>query len=211
MNRMTRLALAVIGSLLVLALALSLAPASPLQAQDPQPGDRRAPAEPPAAEPPDSANAASAALQLPGAALRPEFSAAVETATDNTNYGCAYVESGNASVFWNAPIYPPQGATLTSLRVNLYDASASNSTVYLAVLGANGDLVHSWFASSTGSGGWTYFVISIDGHVVDYNAYSYILWWKPNAVGDTMMLCGLRLYYTPPGGLNHMPAVMNDY
>jgi hypothetical protein len=30
-------------------------------------------------------------------------------------------------------------------------------------------------------------------------------------VGNTMMLCGLRLYYTPPGGLNHMPAVMNDY
>jgi hypothetical protein len=144
--------------------------------------------------------------------LRPENSADVEWAVPAIgNTGCIYAESGDPSGYWNAPIYPPQGATLTKLEVYLYDASeAVNAEVILGIVDAYGNWVYGWGGLSYGASGNTLVEINISNHQVDYGAYSYLLWWKPNVVGTGMKVCGFRLYYTPAGGVRYLPVVVND-
>lgn len=107
----------------------------------------------------------------------------------------------------NTPIYPPQGATLTNLRVFVYDSSAQASVAEICVLGIYGSVVTAWYGVSSGSSGFTFFDIPIDNHVVDYSDFSYSIDWAPNQLGDTMMVCGFQLFYTPVTRATYMPAV----
>jgi hypothetical protein len=194
-----------------LALAAGLGPARRPQAQEGglPPNGRWEPVEPAPVDPGEERAAASASLQVAGAALRPENSADVEWAVPVLdNPGCIYAESGDPSGYWNAPIYLPQGATLTKLQVYVYDASdVANGEAALGLVDAYGNWSSGWGGFSSGSGGNTSFEISIPNHQVDYATYSYLLWWKPNVVGADMKICGFRLFYTPPTRLSYLPAI----
>jgi len=212
MNRIARLSVFAVLGLLALALVLSPATSQQLQAQDPQRGtdargDRTRPQADPAVYPEEEPDTASAHLQIPGALMRPENSANVEWAVFYDHPGCIYAGAGSADTWWNGPIYPPQGATLTSLRVYLYDGSVADSQARFAVLGAYGDMAGNYPGSSYGIDGFGWFDIPIPNVVVDHAAYSYIVWWQPNQLGNTMMICGYRLYYTPAGGMVYIPTV----
>ena len=212
MNRIVKLAMVAGAGLLVLALAASLLPVSRPQAQEgvPPQNDGRISGEPAPAQPDAEMDAVSAYLQVAGAALRPENSADVESAVPTTGYaGCIYAESGDPNGYWNAPTYPPQGATLTKLGVYVYDASdTANSRFSLGVIDATGNVLYEWGGYSAGNSGNTLFEIGISNHQVDYANYSYLLWWRPTLVGPNMKICGFRLYYTPPGATSYLPSVM---
>ncbi len=153
---------------------------------------------------------ASAYLQTAGSALRAENTVGVESSVRNGRFGCLYAVNGIASSFFSAPIYPPQGATLTMLRAYVYDMSGLNGLVAFSVVDEFGYEILGWFGTSAGISGDGTFDISIPNHVVDYSKYSYQLVWQSNQLGDTMMICGLRLYYLPQGGFVHLPAVMKE-
>jgi hypothetical protein len=214
MNRVVKLCLVAGAGLAVLALAVSLLPVSRPQAQEggAPPDGGRVSGEPAPAQPDAKLDAVSAHLQVAGSALRPENSADVEWAVPELNIpGCIYAESGDPYGYWNAPIYPPQGATLTKLGVYVYDASeTTNAEAYLGVVDAYGTVVAGWNAYSSGSGGNSYFEVAIPNHQVDYAAYSYLLWWRPGELGTNMKICGFRLYYTPAGATSYLPAIMKD-
>ena len=164
---------------------------------------------PPKVEKLQSTNATTI-LQMAGSALRPESSIAVEWLVDGEYPGCIFVDGGSEFAYWNAPIYPPQGATLTKMRVYYYDESTNEMTVNLGVVDSYGDDLMAWTANSSGSTGWGYVDMIISNHVVDYSQYSYLIWWIPNAAGNHMELCGLQLYYTPPISVQFLPAIQNQ-
>jgi len=212
MNRVAKLCLVAGAGLTVLALAASLLPVNRPQAQEgaAPPNGGRVSGESAPAHPDAEMDAVSAYLQVAGSALRPENSADVEWAVPALNNpGCIYAESGDPSGYWNAPIYPPQGATLTKLGVYVYDASdtASGEAIF-GIVDAYGNVIDGWVGYSAGNSGNTLFEIAIPSHQVDYANYSYLLWWRPTLVGPNMKICGFRLYYTPPGGTSYLPAVM---
>ena len=215
MNRTAKVCLGAGAGLIALVLAASLLPVSRLRAQDGGEPSRRGrdSVEPSPVHAEEETDADSAALQVAGAALRPENSADVEWAVPKVGTaGCIYAESGDPKGFWNAPIYPPQGATLTKLGVYVHDFS-NTADAYggIGVVDAYGNVLHEWYSFSSGSSGNTYFEIAIPDHQVDYAAYSYLLWWRPNLLGANMKLCGFRLYYTPPGWIVYLPETMNNY
>ena len=132
MNRIARFGVFAVLGLLVLALLTSPTAGRQLQAQDLQPGtgaraDRARLQADPAVYPEEEPDATSAYLMIPGSALRPGDTSDVETEVHNPRLGCVYAESGIAGEFLITPIYPPQGATLTNLRVFVYDASVQAS------------------------------------------------------------------------------------
>lgn len=214
MNKIVRLSLVAGVGLIALALAASLWPASRPRAQEGDAPPNRGPAsaEPAPVYLEDERDAVSASLQLAGAVLRPENSADADWAVPvSGSVGCVYAESGDPDAYWNAPIYPPQGATLTKMVVYAYDASdTKNGQAIFGIVDAYGNWVVGWGESSSGSSGNTYFEIPIPDHQVDYGSYSYLLWWKPGLVGPDMKICGFHLYYTPPGGTNYLPSVMKE-
>lgn len=214
MKRIAKLRLVASAGLIALVLAASLLLVSRPRAQegDAPPNGGRMSGEPAPAYPDAEVDGVSAYLQVAGAALRPENSADVEWAVPAVNdAGCIYAESGDPYGYWNAPIYPPQGATLTKLGVYVHDASdTAAGEAVIGVVDAYGNVVQGWVGYSSGSTGNSFFEIAIPNHQVDYANYSYLLWWKPNLVGPNMKVCGFRLYYTPPGGTSYLPAVMKD-
>jgi hypothetical protein len=209
MNRARRVLLVVYVAAVLLAVASALAWRSlaAAAAQAPGPGSL---AEPPA-YPEDELDLVSAYLRVPGSALRPAYSSYAQSALDPNRLGCAYALSGDPDWVWVAPIYPPQGATLTNLRFYVYDTSASeDQQVRLVVLDYYGDEAYTFNGYSSGSSGYGLVDIDLGGHVVDYTNYSYLLNWWPHEVGTAMKICGFNLYYTPAGAKAYMPAVLKD-
>jgi hypothetical protein len=95
--------------------------------------------------------------------------------------------------------------------VYVHDASdVANTDAAMAFVDAYGTVQGEWYSQSSGSSGATYFEIAIPNHQVDYGNYSYLLWWRPNALGQDMKVCAFRLYYTPPSATTYLPAVLND-
>jgi hypothetical protein len=213
MKRIVKLSMVAGAGLIALALAASLLPMGRPRAQEGgvTPDRGPAPAEPGPVYPEDAADAASATLQVAGAVLRPENSADVEWAVPVAGTpGCIYAVSGDPDGYWNAPIHPPQGATLTKMVAFVYDASdAADGEAVIGVVDAYGNWVVGWGETSSGSSGSTYVEIPIPNHQVDPD-YSYLLWWQPGVLGADMKICGFRLYYTPAGGTNYLPSVRKD-
>ena len=52
--------------------------------------------------------------------------------------------------------------------------------------------------TSLGTAGYGTNLSDLASHVVDSVNYSYVLNWRPNQLGSTMMLCGLRVAYMLP-------------
>jgi len=148
-------------------------------------------------------------LRVTGSVLRPR-----ENDVDyawGAGGGCIYVKAGDDFTVWNTPIYLPQGATVTQLRMFVNDASTSNCQGFFSVYDLWGDLVYEWSATSNTSSGLSYWDAAIPDHIIDYETYSYVVNWRPQDTGADMQLCGFRLSYTPPLGSTFVPSVMYNH
>ena len=195
------------GACLALALALLIIGfSSPLPAaQDktvpPSPDGAAAASTPPALKgpaPAAPAGAGSTSLRISGAAFRP---------TSNT-MGFEYFTSGSMYAtstplgWWTAPVYLPQGAVLTSVRMFYYDGNATydcNANFGVYDFDIQSTFYLTWWSSS-GSAGLGYADSATINHTVDNSKYAYLLHWRPNVAATTMQLVGFQLFYTPPPG-----------
>lgn len=122
--------------------------------------------------------------------------------------GCIYAEN-NAFDAFNTPIWLPQGATVNQLRMYYNDTSASNSTAWFTVYNLYGVTVDEWSVNSSGSSGLGFNDSPVIDHKIDYNLYSYLLNWRPVVAGTTMQLCGFRIFYEAPFGVQYLPYIEN--
>lgn len=135
--------------------------------------------------------------------------------TDYYNGG-NYLETkaGSANVSYSAPVHLPQGARVTKITLNCYDADASTRVITrLFRAGATGywDALTDFFNSGTAFDGG-YFSGSVDAiteddvNLIDNSTYGYFL----NAwvhIGD-VKLYQVRVDYTFK---NYLPAVLKNY
>ena len=128
-----------------------------------------------------------------GSTLKPRVND-VSYATSGSG-GCVYVTAGNASTVWNTPLWIPDGATVQYLRIYVDDTSASNLTGWFTIYDLFGNIVDEWSASSSGTPGQTWFDSADINHVIDYNAYSYVVNMRPVGTGSTLQFCGARVFY----------------
>lgn len=148
-------------------------------------------------------------LRIPGSGLRPRRSD-VEWATNGSG-GCVYASSGNPITVLNTPVYLPDGVTVKYVRMYFNDQDETyNSNAWFTVYDMYGDLVSEWSMSTSGSAGEGYATTSEFTHTVNYDAYSYVVNWRPSVLGSNMQLCGFRLYYNDPSSLVYMPLIEND-
>jgi len=151
--------------------------------------------------------AAEAYLRVSGSALKPRDSDA-EWASGGAG-GCVYVSGGNNLAVFNAPLYLPAGTTVTKLRMYVNDTSVANCIGWFTAYDWSGQIAYEWAVESNTDAGLAWTDVDIPGHVIDYDSYSYVVNWRPYETGAGMQLCGFRIYYNPPGGVEYMPGVMN--
>ncbi|MDX9953367.1 MAG: hypothetical protein RBT75_04695, partial [Anaerolineae bacterium] len=140
---------------------------------------------------------------IAGSTLRPRASAL--TWASNGGGGCIYAVA-NASYIFNVPLELPQGSRIDYLRIYFYDTDATSDSqawvTYYDGAGGYVDLPTSSGVPSSGNAGYGTDLSAYMGHIVDNHNNAYVLNWRPNVVGNTMMLCGLRVAYridaTPP-------------
>lgn len=158
----------------------------------------------------ESAQAYNASLRIAGSVLRPRDSN-VQWAASGSG-GCIYATSGDQYTIWNVPVYLPQGATVKYLRMHFYDTNASsNSVAWFTVYDQNGNVANEWSVSSSGSAGAGYVTSSEFTHTVNYENYSYVVNWRPYALGSGMQVCGFRIYYQTPPGYTYLPLVTKEH
>ncbi len=146
--------------------------------------------------------------RITGSALRPRDS--VVDFDVNTTGACIYAENNAFDVF-NTPLWLPQGATVEQVRMYYNDTSSSNSTAWFTVYDLYGDIVDEWSVSSSGDTGNSFNDTDPISHTIDYNTYSYLLNWRPTVAGDSMQLCGFRIFYeAPPFGVQFLPHVQRQ-
>ncbi len=133
-----------------------------------------------------------------GSALKPRDSDVVFHT--NASGGCVYVSSGNPFWVWNTPIWLPPGSEVEYMRMYYVDSSAAADTCgWFTKYDLYGDIVREWGGCSSTSAGRGYITVAVTPtEVIDYTDHSYVLNWRPNGTGDTIQLCGFRLYYKAP-------------
>jgi len=148
-------------------------------------------------------------FRLAGAALRPRASS-VGFYWGNSG-GCIYNTSGNPNEIWNVPVTLPEGATINTVRMYYDDNADANSTGWFTIYDLYGALVTEWDMTSSGSAGEGFNDTPVINHTIDYTVYSYMLNWRPAVQGDTMQVCGFRIFYEPPPfGLGFLPWIVNN-
>jgi hypothetical protein len=158
-----------------------------------EPAAQRAPA--PKLPVPLAVQATSATLSVAGTSLRPRTSS---TTYGFSNGGSTYALAGTD--FFNAPVYLPQGAVITSFRMYYFDANATvDCSGFLTYyqLGGPG-AVELGPITSTGSSGFGFVDSGPINLTVDNTLYTYVLNWRPNVTGAGMTLNGFSIFYTPP-------------
>jgi hypothetical protein len=147
-------------------------------------------------EAPDGVSLPLLNLRVSGSVLRPRTS--TDGITINTSGGCIYNVSGSAFGVLNVPLDLPNGATVNTLRMYYFDTSASDSTGWFTVYDLYGDVVTEVSVQSSGSSGNSFNDSALINHVIDHSVHSYVLNWRPTVAGNTMQLCGFRIFYNPP-------------
>jgi len=156
---------------------------------------------------PDPAQSYNASLRIPAAALKPRRSD-VEWQAGGEG-GCVYATSGDQWTWWAAPLYLPHGSILRYFRMYYNDQNTeADCAAFLTVYDLYGRIVTEWGINST-STGQTYATTAELDHIIDYDYYSYVIHWRPNVIGDTMQVCGFKVYYHTTWGVLFMPNVMN--
>lgn len=144
-------------------------------------------------------------LRVSGAVFRPRGSG-TDYDTAGSGSSCIYNAGGVSTEVFNAPVFLPNGATVTGFRMYYYDTSTSSSMGWFTVYDLYGDIVQEWSVSSSGSSGNGFVSNTAFTHTIDYSQYSYVLNWRANATGSSQRLCGFRIFYEPPPfGVNFLP------
>lgn len=113
----------------------------------------------------------------------------------------ASVAANPATIVLNLHLDVPTGARIDYLRIYYYDRDANaNSTAWVTTYNDTGQLADLTSVSSAGSAGYGTSLSPYVGHIVDNQAYSYALNWRPYRQGSTMQLCGLRVAYRESDG-----------
>ena len=134
-------------------------------------------------------------VRLAGSTLRPRNSDVVWQSSGGG--GCIYAPSGSTSTWWNLPLTLPQGAEVTGFRMYFNDTATSDSYSYFTIYDLFGNVIDEWGTASFGDTG-TGFSNATFSHVIDYDVYSYVMNWRPGALGSAQQLCGFRIYYVFP-------------
>ncbi len=152
--------------------------------------------------------------QVSGATLRGRM-----TITDNeyVTQGCTYVSAADPDPvkgytrILNTEAHLPDGATIKYLRVYYRDTNATRGVQGYITRYSPGvstlDLVH---AGSTNvfSAGYGFVVSQEITETVNNSTHAYTLIGWPDAVGDTLQICGLRIaYYLPQNNTVSLPVV----
>lgn len=135
-------------------------------------------------------------LRIAGSTLRPRTSTDGHSASGSG--GCIYNSSGSPFGVFNVPLQLPAGANVLGVRMYFNDTSASNSSGWFTVYDLYGEIVEEFAVLSFGNTGEGFADTAPINHLIDPNAYSYVLNWRPVVAGSTMQLCGFRVIYNPP-------------
>ena len=111
--------------------------------------------------------------------------------------GCIYANTLGGEVM-NLHLDIPTGSRIDYLRLFFYDTSASASNAWVTIYDGASGITDLTSVSSTGNTGYGTTLSAYVGHIVDNFNNSYVLNWRPNVTGNTMMLCGLRVAYRVP-------------
>ncbi len=150
-----------------------------------------------------------ASFRIAGSTLKPRTSG--NTFTVSSGGGCTYHTGGDPANVWNGPLGLPNGSVVDTMRMYYDDTSASNSSSWFTIYDLYGNLVNEWGVSSSGDLGNGFNDTTLIDHTIDYGVYSYVINWRPVVSGQTMQLCGFRIFYTPPPfGLSFLPVSVKD-
>lgn len=92
-------------------------------------------------------------------------------------------------------IHLPEGARIDYLRFYYFDSESAYSQ-WAWIVAYDGQNADDWiYVASDSASGYDYVVSDYWGEIVDNYNYTYTLQWRPNVIGDTMRLCGMRIAY----------------
>jgi hypothetical protein len=130
-----------------------------------------------------------------GSTLRTRNSA--QDWANSTDGGCVYAVDTPGEVM-NLHLDLPTGSRIDYLRIFYFDTSASDSQAWVTTYNGAGGLTDVLYVTSAGNAGYGTALSNYVGHVVDNANNAYVLNWRPNVIGSTMRLCGLRVAYRLP-------------
>ena len=141
--------------------------------------------------------AESAVLRVAGTAFRPLSS--------GTGFGSnrPAIWAVNGVDYFETPLYLPQGAVVTGLRMYYWDGSTTYDCVGMLTCYdiANFSSIFVGRSFSSGNPGFGYSDSAAFSHTIDYTNYAYSLTWYPSVAGSNQMwLIGFQITYTPPPG-----------
>ncbi len=97
-------------------------------------------------------------------------------------------------------IHLPEGAEINYLRLYYYDADTThNSIAWITVYNGSGNTTDLLSVLSDGSSGYGQALSAYINHIVDNEAYTYVLNWRPEIMSPKMRLMGMRVAYVPSG------------
>lgn len=111
--------------------------------------------------------------------------------------GCVSVMNAPSEIF-NFHVDLPAGSRIDYVRIYYYDTVAQAGSGFLTSYDGAGGFTDMVYLSTEGSAGYATTLSAYSGAIVDNLSQSYLLNWRPNAVGNGMRLCGFRIAYRLP-------------
>ena len=151
------------------------------------------------------ASPVSGVVAIPPAAFQPTEPGYLYLGSDCLN-------NGSYSWLYHAPVYLPQGATVTKVTLWYYDTAngpdATFSMIRQAFSGGTPQtMAYIPTAGYAGSGAWS--DEGIDNAVIDNSQYSYQLSWLSPA-DSGIQFCGAIIYYNLPSRVS-LPTVLRNF
>ncbi|MGQ9500675.1 MAG: hypothetical protein ACUVSF_00885 [Anaerolineae bacterium] len=141
-----------------------------------------------------------------GSALRPRN----DTGWASSGGGDCIYATTSSSVVFNIHLNLPVDSRVDYLRLYYHNTSAANSQAWITRYDDVGGVSNRTSVSSSGSSGYGTTLSGYLGEVFDYENYSYVLNWRPNASGSSTQLCGLRVAYRLPTEEVYLPVVLKQ-
>lgn len=142
----------------------------------------------------------------PGAAFRPRDS---DVTWNYDGAGCISMPSGDD--WFTLHLDLPRYARIDYLRLFFYDSNSTYASTALIVrYDGEGNFDEYAVVSSSGSGGYGTNLSSYFGGTMDTLNYGYAVLWKPEANGNTLRLCGVRVAYRLALDEVFLPLVVKD-
>ncbi len=142
----------------------------------------------------NAAPAGSEVLKIVGTAFRPVVSGIGFNSTPPAIWAV------NGTGYFEAPVYLPQGAIVTSLRMYYFNGTSIDtcfgSLMFYDITNHSGSSVGE--IGSLANCGYYYSDSDAFSHTIDYTKYAYALRWYPMLASDLLQLLGFQITYTPP-------------